>query len=41
MLEQAIESTKQASNLSGKKLLLPIRIATTLRSSGPELAKVI
>ncbi|QJB71273.1 glutamate--tRNA ligase [Mycoplasma sp. 1654_15] len=41
MLEQAIEKTKQATNLNGKKLLLPIRIATTFKSSGPELAKVI
>ncbi|WGI36682.1 glutamate--tRNA ligase [Mesomycoplasma lagogenitalium] len=40
-IQSAIDNTKVETNLSGKNLFLPIRVATTFKEHGPELAKSI
>ncbi|MGX9358386.1 glutamate--tRNA ligase [Mycoplasma sp. 128] len=40
-IQQAIDLTKQNLKVTGKNLFMPIRIATTYREHGPELAKAI
>ena len=40
-IQNAIDATKEITNLNGKNLFMPIRIATTNIEHGPELAKAI
>ncbi|MBN3534439.1 glutamate--tRNA ligase [Mycoplasma procyoni] len=40
-IQSAIEQTQQETGLKGKNLFMPIRLATTYREHGPELAKAI
>lgn len=40
-ISQAITNVKNITNSNGKNLFMPIRIATTNKSHGPELAKTI
>ncbi|QSF13747.1 glutamate--tRNA ligase [Mycoplasma sp. Mirounga ES2805-ORL] len=40
-IQNAINKTQEVTNKKGKKLFMPIRIATTYSEHGPELAKAI
>lgn len=40
-IQNSIDQTKISTNLTGKNLFMPIRLATTLEEHGPELAKSI
>jgi nondiscriminating glutamyl-tRNA synthetase len=40
-IENIIKRIKEKTGLSGKRLFMPIRIATTLRREGPELIKIL